>query len=171
MKYFRYVWYLIRHKWYVMVECFRMGLYWRGLTHDLSKFYPSEFFAYMNWFSDDAFNAIRFLKTNDQHSLTAPQWQEHTRRSDAFDRAWLHHQHCNPHHWQYWILRLDDGRVEPLEMPDAYLLEMVCDWIGAGKAITGKREVHEWYEKNKHKMMFHPVTQVAVENVLKGIAK
>ena len=26
----------------------------------------------------------------------------------AFDYAWLHHIHNNPHHWQYWILIEDD---------------------------------------------------------------
>lgn len=31
------------HKWLVMKHCFRLGLYWRGLTHDLSKYMPSEF--------------------------------------------------------------------------------------------------------------------------------
>jgi hypothetical protein len=25
-----------------------------------------------------------------------------------FNRAWLHHIHMNPHHWQYWILIGDD---------------------------------------------------------------
>ena len=32
-----------KHRWLVMVHCFRVGLIWQGLTHDLSKFSPSEF--------------------------------------------------------------------------------------------------------------------------------
>ena len=32
------------HKWQVLKGCFAVGLYWRGLCHDLSKYSPSEFF-------------------------------------------------------------------------------------------------------------------------------
>ena len=28
---------ITRHKWLVMQGCFQVGLYWQGLTHDLSK--------------------------------------------------------------------------------------------------------------------------------------
>ena len=31
------------HKWLVLKGCFRLGLYWQGLTHDLSKYSPTEF--------------------------------------------------------------------------------------------------------------------------------
>ena len=33
------------HKMLVMQGCFRCGLYWQGLTHDLSKLSPVEFWA------------------------------------------------------------------------------------------------------------------------------
>ena len=33
------------HKMLVMKNCFRCGLYWQGLTHDLSKLSPVEFWA------------------------------------------------------------------------------------------------------------------------------
>ena len=32
-----------RHRRLVRKNCFRVGLYWQGLTHDLSKFTPTEF--------------------------------------------------------------------------------------------------------------------------------
>jgi hypothetical protein len=89
---------------------------------------------------------------------------------EQFDRAWLHHQHKNPHHWQHWILRKDDGDVIPLEMPPAYVLEMVADWMGAGRTITGKWEVGGWYEKNRSKIILHPVTRARVEGLLKALA-
>ena len=31
------------HRILVMQGCFKMGLYWQGLTHDLSKYSPTEF--------------------------------------------------------------------------------------------------------------------------------
>ena len=34
---------ITKHKWYVLQYCFRAGLYWQGLTHDLSKYAPIEF--------------------------------------------------------------------------------------------------------------------------------
>jgi hypothetical protein len=37
-KYFRYV---FRQRWYVFVECVKLGIVWRGLVHDLSKFLPT----------------------------------------------------------------------------------------------------------------------------------
>lgn len=46
----KYLGYLLRHKWYVGIECFKRGLYWRGIKHDWSKFLPSEFVPYANYF-------------------------------------------------------------------------------------------------------------------------
>ena len=34
---------ITHHKWLVLQGCFRVGLYWQGLTHDLSKYSPTEF--------------------------------------------------------------------------------------------------------------------------------
>lgn len=35
-----YLWYVLRHKYFVFVECCRLGVPWRGLVHDLSKLSP-----------------------------------------------------------------------------------------------------------------------------------
>lgn len=34
---------IIFHKYYVGIECFKMGLFWQGIIHDLSKFSKVEF--------------------------------------------------------------------------------------------------------------------------------
>ena len=34
---------ITKHRWIVCQGCFRVGLYWQGLTHDLSKYSPTEF--------------------------------------------------------------------------------------------------------------------------------
>lgn len=47
---------------------------------------------------------------------------------ERFNRAWLHHIHQNPHHWQHWVLSQDDGSEECLDMPYWYIVEMVADW-------------------------------------------
>ena len=34
---------ITHHKWLVLLGCFRVGLYRQGITHDLSKYSPTEF--------------------------------------------------------------------------------------------------------------------------------
>ena len=36
---------ITHHRHVVCRECFQVGLYWQGLTHDLSKYSPTEFWV------------------------------------------------------------------------------------------------------------------------------
>jgi hypothetical protein len=145
--------------------------------HDLSKLSPSEFFPYMNWFSDSVFNGYRKSSGGVRGIYmftgcgleSVDIMDEVDRRQKDFDLAWNSHIHKNPHHWQHWVLREDSGATKVLEMPEVYVKEMVCDWVGAGIAITGKREVREWYAKNKEKIVLHPETRKFVEQLLLNI--
>ena len=38
------------HRWLVCRGCFRVGLYRQGLTHDLSKFSPTEFWQGVRYY-------------------------------------------------------------------------------------------------------------------------
>lgn len=147
MIFFKYLFYTLKHKWYVMIECFKIGLIWRGLVHDLSKFRPSEFVSYM----------YSFYGNKKQQK----KWEF------KFDIAWLKHIHRNKHHWQYWVLLEDSGKITPLIMPLKYMDEMVCDWVGAGKAITGKDNILEWYNRTKNNRRFHPKTKELIEMKIK----
>ena len=81
--------------------------------HDASKYDAEEFDAYAEYFNSEQTAEV----------------------IDAFDAAWLHHQHNNPHHWQHWILREDDGGARAIPMPYEYILEMLCDhWAFSWKA-------------------------------------
>jgi len=166
----QYLRYVVRHKRFVFVACFRLAvkyseprLIWRGLIHDLSKFRPSEWLPYVNYFnrtfpeanSDEARLAFR-LGFN-------PKTKEEVQ--EAFDLAWNHHQKRNNHHWQYWLLSFDDGNSKVLDMPFVCVLEMIADWIGAGKAL-GKPDTKGWYLANKDKMRLHIETRRLVEGVL-----
>ena len=161
----KYLKYILKHKYYVTKECIKHGIIWRGLLHDLSKFLPKEFKAYRNYFYGGYtrpyadFNSGMKLEF-DCWSISKEGVQE------AFDYAWLNHQHNNPHHWQYWLLKMDDGSIKVLPMPTVYVKEMISDWVGAGLAITGKLEVKLWYENNKHKMVLHPNTRDIVEKLI-----
>lgn len=146
MKIFQYLWYIIRHKYFVSKECKRLKVPVRGFFHDLSKLRPSEFVAYLNYFYGTK-----------QHDT-----------EEKFNKAWLLHLKRNPHHYQYWILNMDDGSTKCLPMPEQYIREMIADWIGAGIAITGKREVEEWFDKNysKIKPRMHPASFNRVLEIL-----
>lgn len=140
----RYASYIARHKWFVL----RAGLkthapLWRLLIHDWSKMTPAEWGPYVRSFYG------KEGRTPEVRS--------------AFDGAWLHHQHNNPHHWQHWVLRQDNGEVKVIQMPEKFVREMIADWAGAGRAITGKWEVATWYDANAEKMLLHPATRVLVE--------
>jgi hypothetical protein len=152
---FKYLSYVTRHKWFVLVAGLRTHApLWRLLIHDWSKFLPSEWFAYANYFY------------NPPIAVTDPYGLRRDKQSRAFDVAWLHHQHANPHHWQHWILREDSGDVKILEMPEHFVREMIADWMGAGRAITGKWEAGEWYWKNRKKIVLHDSTRRDVEILL-----
>jgi hypothetical protein len=141
-KHLKYLSYVMRHRWYVFVECCKLGIVWRGITHDLSKFLPDEWFAYADYFYGDE---------SKWPEGSVGRRQEKFLRQMRFDKAWLLHQHRNPHHWQYWRLREDDGGTKLIEMPRGYVLEMLADWRGAGRA-QGFEEIGPWYSKNKEKI-------------------
>lgn len=145
-KHWLYLKYVVRHKWYVFWACLEYGLLWRGIVHDLSKFRPSEWNPYANYFYGNR--------------------QEIVNSQIDFDFAWNRHQKRNDHHWQYWLLSYDNGVTGPLPMPDNCRREMLCDWIGAGKAL-GKPKTWEWYEANKDNMQLHSETRAWAENEIR----
>lgn len=148
MRHCNYFKYLVRHKWFVFVACRKIGAsWWTGIVHDMSKFRPSEWLPY----------ACTFYKKDG-----SKQYNE----TIDFACAWNDHQKRNKHHWQYYLITWDRGVTEPLPMPRRDAFEMVADWMGAGRAITGRWEVKEWYEKNKDKMILHPETKQIVDDIL-----
>lgn len=152
MCYLKYLKYVFLHKWYVFLECYKRGLYWRGLVHDLSKFLPSEFIPYAKFF-------YRRCTVRDDSGYYKP-----TDTGDPkFDFAWLLHQKRNDHHWQWWVLPLDDGGTKVIPMSKKARLEMFCDWLGAGRAQKTKG-VKYWYAKNKDKLVLHRETRAYIES-------
>jgi len=155
-KYVQYLSYIVRHKYYVGKECFKVGLYWRGLKHDISKLMPREFFPYTDHFYNNK-SRIRD-KTGYYDPLMQP---------DAFKVAWLHHQSLNDHHWQYWVLPNDVHDITFIPMSDDAILEMICDWMGAAQAQGKSREdVVNWYDVNKNKLRMHFKSREKVEALL-----
>ena len=115
-----------------------------GYCHDNSKRDPAEYDAYDNYFYGK--------KTAEVEK--------------AFDYAWLHHIHCNPHHWQYWVLIHDDEPMEALEMPETYVIEMIADWWSFSWKSNNLFSIFDWYEKHSKGMILHPKTRELVERIL-----
>ena len=150
MKHWQYLRYLARHKWFVL----RAGLilrvpFWRLLIHDWSKFLPSEWFPYADHFYGSRCGLDRVAKT-------------------LFKHAWLKHIHRNPHHWQHWVLRSDDGSTETLTIPEPLVREMVADWAGAGRAINGGWDLEPWWLANRVKVALAPETAARVVELIQG---
>lgn len=170
--YWKYLRYLLRHRWFVMLACFREGLYWQGLIHDWSKFLPGEFVPYARYFYGPKLPSIK-ESHGDHRQMVFFSGMYSERVEQDFNAAWLAHQHRNPHHWQHWVLREDSGATFALPMPHKYRVEMLCDWQGAGRAIHGRYdatdpygETREWYKKNAGKMLLHDYTRTWVEAAL-----
>lgn len=135
------------------------GIRWEMLmgqikTHDWSKKSEEEYSAYDGYF----YGASRTAEVK-----------------KAFDQAWLHHIHNNPHHWQYWVLMDDDpedsyeygdGRYKPLDIPNEYIIEMICDWWSFSWKAGDLREIFNWWDEHENKVVLTDLTRKKVEGLL-----
>lgn len=146
VNYARNFMYILQHKWYVLIECWKEGLYWQGIVHDMSKFSLAEFSAYThNFFSS---------------SIERAEKRQDIKK--AFSYAWLHHQHKNKHHWNHWVV--NQYKKEAVPMPEKYILEMVCDWRAMSRIFGDTAQ--EFFKHNYTKMILHPETRMRIEQIL-----
>ena len=142
------------HKMLVMKNCFRCGLYWQGLTHDLSKLAPVEFWAGAKYWQGTC------SPNNAQ------------RQAEGYSAAWLHHKGRNKHHLEYWIDYAPDGdhAMAGMRMPARYVAEMVCDRIAASKNYKGDKYTDaaawEYYDRSRDHYILHPETRKELETCL-----
>src|SRR5688572_28319224 len=159
LDHWNYLQYVLRHKWFVFRAGLSLGVpILQLIIHDWTKFLPSEWFPYVDFF---------FTKRNGKIGAGTKGYYHKPGDDIAFDTAWNHHQKLNPHHWQHWVLirDTDDPKYLPLPMPERYAKEMVADWIGAGKA-QGTPDNMKWYQTNKDKMLLDSNTRAYVEMLL-----
>ena len=113
---------ITRHKLLVMKYCFECGLYRQGLTHDLSKYSPTEFIPGCIYYQGD-------------HSPN-----EAERAARGYSSAWLHHKGRNKHHLEYWIdYTTNKSGLGGMKMPLRYVCEMVCDRVAASQIYLGDK--------------------------------
>ena len=144
---------ITKHKWLVLKGCFRVGLYWQGIVHDLSKYTPTEFQA-----------GARYYQGN-----RSPNSAE--RELKGYSEAWMHHKGRNRHHYEYWTdLSLQTRNYDPVPMPRKYLVEMVMDRIAACRTYQGKAytpgSALAYFERSRERELMHPQTKQELEHIL-----
>lgn len=151
IKHFRVI---TKHRHCVIKHCFRCGILWQGLRHDLSKYGPTEFWR----------GARYFIGTKSPN--------EGERNENGYSLAWIHHQGRNKHHFEYWKdYNTKTHAMTPVKMPYKYLIEMFCDRVAASKIYQGDnyRESHpiEYFERSKTTRAIHPETAQELEFLLR----
>ena len=141
------------HRALVREGCFRVGLYRQGLTHDLSKYSPTEFLRGAHYYQ----------------GIRSPNAAE--REEKGYSEAWMHHKGRNRHHYEYWTdMSPTTRRYEPVDMPRRYLVEMVMDRRAACMTYQGKNyhpgSELEYLEKSRERLLMHPETLRRLEYLL-----
>lgn len=118
----------------------------------MSKFSPEEFFT-----------SAKYYK-----GTRSPIAEE--RDLQGFSFAWQHHKGRNKHHWEYWADFRDDGSIVYGRIPIRYVKEMLCDWIGAGKAYNRGRWDHHYplryFKSHETYYHLHPDTKAFLMHAL-----
>ncbi len=144
---------ITKHRFLVMCGCFRVGLIWQGLTHDLSKYSPTEF-----WVGARYYQGTRSPNTAE-------------REVKGYSEAWMHHKGRNKHHYEYWTdMSKQTRNYESVEMPRKYLVEMVMDRRAAcmtyqGKAYTDGSAL-KYFMGSRERELMHPNTRMQLEYIL-----
>ncbi len=147
---------ITRHRHLVCGYCLRLGLFRQGLTHDLSKYSPTEFLPGAKYYRG-------FESPNDEE-----------RKKTGISLAWLHHKGRNRHHYEYWIdyhIR-EDGSIayEGNRMPMRFVAEMFCDRVAASKIYLKEKYTdaspYEYYARGREIMLIHPETAEEIEKML-----
>ena len=151
---------ITRHRHLVIRHCWKAGIFWQGLRHDLSKYSPTEFLP-----------GARYYQGN-----RSPNEKE--REVLGYSVAWMHHKGRNKHHFEYWNdYNPKEKRVMPVKMPARYLAEMFCDRLAASKVYAGDqyqqdRSLRYFQNSNARKRgMLHPETEAKLLELLEILAQ
>ncbi len=144
---------ITKHRHKVIAHCFRAGIGWQGLFHDLSKYTPTEFSA-----------GAKYYQGNRSPN-------ERERELFGYSAAWMHHKGRNKHHFEFWTdYNPNTKQNTPIKMPIKYVIEMFCDRVAASKIYQGEKytDAHplEYFLKGKATRFIHPETSDTLEQLL-----
>ena len=148
---------ITKHRHLVMRHCFRAGIGFQGLFHDLSKYTFTEFVPGARYYQ----------------GMRSPNEAERERL--GYSTAWLHHKGRNKHHFEYWTdYNMKERRVMPVKVPFRYVAEMFCDRVAASKIYRGEKYEDSYplsyFLKGKPNRFIHPETSEELESLLTMLA-
>lgn len=156
-KYIQHLKTILKHKAIVFSLMRKCGYGWQGFFHDSSKFSPTEFLS-----------SARYFQGNRSPI-------EREKEVLGYSKAWLHHKGHNKHHWEYWVDFGKEGEIIAYKIPWKYVVEMVCDYVAAGKTYTKENwtqhEPLEYHNRVKKQRHFNEETLNLLETFLKIIDK
>lgn len=142
------------HKWYVFKAMCDCGKPFQGFMHDWSKFSPTEFLE-----------SIKYYK-----GTSSP--IDEAKRVKGYSDAWFHHRGRNKHHSQYWC-DISFGEVKPCKIPWKYVVELICDGIGASKAYSknewNKSIPLQYYNNVDSKSFYHADVRKILKQIYEDI--
>ncbi len=144
---------ITRHRHTVLAHCFKAGIPFRGLLHDLSKYSPSEFIG-----------GAKYYQGNRSPN-------ERERELFGYSKSWMHHKGRNRHHFEYWNdVNPATKLYEPVKMPAVFLKEMFCDRVAASKIYQGDKYTNahpfEYFSRGNARLYMHKETATMLEKLL-----
>lgn len=142
------------HRALVRKHCFRVGLYWQGLTHDLSKYAPVEWIPGVKYYQGNRSpnEAERPPKATAAHGCTT---------KGETGTIW---------NIGSIILRWVATGLAGMEMPVKYVVEMFCDRMAASKTYRGAAyrdsDPLDYYLHSRDHYLIHPHTKALLEALL-----
>ena len=146
-----------KHRFCVFVHACKVGIFFQGLVHDLSKYHPTEFFVGVKYYQ----------------GTRSPNDAE--REEKGMSTSWIHHKGRNKHHFEYCNdLDMKDHMYKSVKMPIKYVKEMFCDRIAACKIYLGKSyndsSALNYFISKKAKDLMYPDTAVLLEKWLRYLS-
>lgn len=144
---------ITRHRHIVIKHCFKAGIPWRGLLHDLSKYSLTEFLPGARFYS----------------GKSSPTEAERNAYGASF--AWMHHKGRNKHHYEYWSdYNMSERALVPVKMPLVFVVEMFCDRVAASKVYLKDKYTDscplEYFRNGYDHLKMHNQTKDLLERLL-----
>ena len=157
---------ITRHRHGVIKNCYKAGILWQGLRHDLSKYSPEEFIKGCKYYQG----------TRSPH--------EAEREEYGFSYGWMHHKGRNKHHLEYWIDYGIPDKEGPhkgehkglcgMKMPVNYVVEMYIDRVAASKNYQKEKYRDDsalaYYMNGRQFHVLHDDTRALLELLLEMLA-
>ena len=149
---------ILIHKHWVLYYACKLGIPWQGFWHDMSKFSPVEFIE-----------SVKFYQGGKSSPIPA------AKKAQGYSLAWQHHKGHNRHHYEHWTDNYDAPfGTTCIKIPYKYVLEMIADYLAAGRTYQGKSFTlngeYEWWLKQKDIRKMHPYTSIIITEILFHLA-